>query len=43
MRCDPVDGGKPAIAVHIEHYDFLRPEPPVLEEHGAKDFPLVRP
>jgi hypothetical protein len=43
MRCDQVNGGKPAVALHIEHYDFLRQEPPVLEEHAAKDMPLVRP
>jgi hypothetical protein len=43
MRCDQVDGGKPAIAVHIEHYDFLRQEAPVVEHHPAKDMPLVRP
>ena len=40
MRCDQVDGGKPAVAVHIEHYDFLRSEAPVLEEHHEKDIPL---
>jgi hypothetical protein len=43
MRCDQVNGGKPAVALHIEHYEFLRQEPPVLEEHAAKDMPLVRP
>jgi len=43
VRCDQVNGGKPAVAVHIEHYDFLRQEPPVLEEHATKDIPLVRP
>jgi hypothetical protein len=43
MRCDQVNGGKPAVAVHIEHYDFLRQAPPVIEEHAAKDMPLVRP
>jgi hypothetical protein len=43
MRCDQVNGGKPAVAVHIEHYDFLRQEPPAVEEHAAKDMPLVRP
>jgi len=43
MRCDQVNGGKPAVAVHIEHYDFLRQEAPVLEEHAAKEMPLVRP
>ena len=43
MRCDHVNGGKPAVAVHIEHYDFLRQEPPVLEEHATKDVPLARP
>jgi hypothetical protein len=42
VRCDQVNGGKPAVAVHIEHYDFLRQEPPVLEEHATKDMP-VRP
>lgn len=40
VRCEQADGGKPAVAVHIEHYDFLRQEPPVLEEHAAKDMPL---
>ena len=43
MRCDQINGGKPAVAVHIEHYDFLRQEAPVSEEHGAKDQPLLRP
>ena len=43
VRREQVEGGKPAVAVHIEHYDFLRQEPPVLEEHAAKDMPLVRP
>ena len=43
VRCEQAEGGKPAVAVHIEHYDFLRQEPPVLEEHAAKDMPLVRP
>jgi hypothetical protein len=43
VRREQVNGGKPAVAVHIEHYDFLRQEPPVVEEHGAKDMPLVRP
>ena len=42
VRCEHAEGGKPALAVHIEHYDFLRPDPPVLEEHAAKDIPLVR-
>jgi hypothetical protein len=43
VRREQVEGGKPAVAVHIEHYDFLRQEPPVVEEHSAKDMPLVRP
>jgi hypothetical protein len=43
VRREQVEGGKPAVAVHIEHYDFLRQEPSVLEEHAAKDMPLVRP
>ena len=42
VRCDQLNGGKPAIAVHIEHYDFLRQEP-VVEETATKDMPLVRP
>jgi hypothetical protein len=40
VRCEQGAAGKPAVAVHIEHYDFLRQEPPVLEEHGGKDIPL---
>jgi hypothetical protein len=40
MRCEQVADGKPAVAVHIEHYDFLRPESPVVEENSAKDVPL---
>jgi len=43
VRREQVEGGKPAVAVHIEHYDFLRQEPSVLEEHAPKDMPLVRP
>ena len=43
MRCDQVNGGKPAVALHIEHYDFLRQETPVVEEHAPKHMPLVRP
>lgn len=43
MRCDQVNGGKPAVAVHIEHYDFLRQETPLVESHTTKDMPLVRP
>ncbi len=43
VRCEQAAGGKPALAVHIEHYDFLRPEAPALEERGEKDMPLARP
>jgi len=43
VRREQVEGGKPAVAVHIEHYDFLRQEPPVVEDHATKDMPLVRP
>lgn len=43
VRREQVDGGKPAVAIHIEHYDFLRQEPPVVESHASKDMPLVRP
>lgn len=43
MRCEQVNGGKPAVAVHIEHYEFLRQEAQLQEDHGAKDMPLVRP
>jgi len=43
VRRDQVNGGKPAVAVHIERYDFPRQETPAMEEHAAKDMPLVRP
>ena|SRR5205823_1556418 len=43
VRREQVNSGKPAVAVHIEHYDFLRPPAPAVEEHTAKEFPLVRP
>jgi len=42
VRCEQAEGSKPALAVHIERYDFLRPEPPVLEEQTVKGIPLVR-
>ncbi len=43
VRREQVNGGKPAVAVHIEHYDFLKQEAPVLEEHAAKVMPPARP
>jgi len=43
MRREQVNGGKPAVAVHIEHYDFLRQEAPVLEEQAVKVMPPARP
>lgn len=43
VRREQGNGGKPAVAVHIEHYDFLRPPAPVVEEHAAKAVPVVRP
>jgi hypothetical protein len=37
------EGGKEAVAVRIEHYDFLYREVPVLKERGRRAIPLVRP
>jgi hypothetical protein len=42
VRREQVDGGKPAIAVQIEHYDFLHRPVPVVENTSAKHTPAAR-
>ncbi|HZR63655.1 MAG TPA: PilZ domain-containing protein [Terriglobales bacterium] len=42
VRREQADGGKPAVAVHIEHYDFLYPGLPPLDE-SEKEIPAARP
>jgi hypothetical protein len=41
VRREQAECGKPAVAVHIEHYEFLHRETP-LEGSAAKDIPLAR-
>lgn len=41
VRREQAEGAKPAVAVRIEHYEFLHRAVPVMEEH--KELPLVRP
>jgi PilZ domain len=43
VRREQGDGGKPAVAVHIEHYDFLQDTAPVVEERATKEMPIARP
>jgi hypothetical protein len=43
LRQEQADGGKPAVALRIEHYQFLYRDIAPLEEHAAKDVPVVRP
>ncbi|HUK49234.1 MAG TPA: PilZ domain-containing protein [Terriglobales bacterium] len=43
VRREQAEGGKPAVAVRIEHYDFLHRPVPVVEGHSEKELPLVRP
>jgi|SRR5579884_1693799 hypothetical protein len=43
VRREQVDGGKPAVAVRIEHYEFLHHPTPVIEEEVEKLFPAARP
>jgi PilZ domain-containing protein len=42
VRREQAEGGKPAVAVHIEHYEFLHREIPVIEDQSSKDRPLVK-
>jgi hypothetical protein len=43
VRREETEGGKPAVAVHIEHYDFPHREEPVLQDHTSKETTAVRP
>jgi PilZ domain len=43
VRCEQVDGGKPAVAVQIEHYDFLHQAAAGFEPGASKPLPLARP
>lgn len=43
VRREQAEGGKPAVAVHIEHYDFPHHETPVLQEHASKETTGIRP
>ena len=42
LRRDKADGGKPAVALRIEHYDFLYRDAAPVESHGAKEMPVAR-
>lgn len=41
VRREQVNGGKPAVAVHIEHYDFLH-HPAAAEESTSREIPVAR-
>ncbi len=43
VRREQAEGGKPAVAVHIEHYEFLHPDVSHLEDHSGKDTPKDLP
>ncbi|HJT68778.1 MAG TPA: PilZ domain-containing protein [Terriglobales bacterium] len=42
LRRDQPEGGKPAVALRIEHYEFLYQHMPVIEEE-RRDLPIARP
>jgi hypothetical protein len=42
VRREQVDGGKPAIAVQIEHYEYLHRTVPVVEHASTKTVPAAR-
>lgn len=42
VRREQTEGGKPAVAVHIENYEFLHQDIPAVEDHATKDLPLAR-
>jgi hypothetical protein len=42
VRREQAEGGKPAVAVRIEHYEFLHRDMPALQDEPAKDVPLAR-
>lgn len=43
LRSEKAEHEKPAVAVRIEHYDFLYRGVTPVENHGAKEIPVVRP
>ncbi|MBO0911937.1 MAG: PilZ domain-containing protein [Acidobacteria bacterium] len=43
VRRGEAEGGRDAVAVRIEHYDYLYREIPVLEEPARRAIRLVRP
>ncbi len=43
LRREKAEHEKPAVAVRIEHYDFLYGGVAPVENHGAKEIPVVRP
>jgi hypothetical protein len=43
MRREHAESGKPAVAVRIEHYEFLYRGATPIEDHATKELPLVRP
>jgi PilZ domain len=42
-RIERVEGSKPAVAVRIEHYEFLHGEASVLQHNALREMQLVRP
>jgi hypothetical protein len=42
MRREQAEGGKPAVALRIEHYDFLYGNVAAPEDHAARESPSAR-
>ena len=42
LRLEHAEGSKPAVAIRIEHYDFMHHEAPILQQHTTKEFHTVR-
>jgi len=42
LRRETPDNAKPAVALRIEHYDFLYHAAPALEDHASKQMPVIR-
>lgn len=42
LRREKADGGKPAVALRIEHYDFLYRDIGPVGDHAPKEMPVVR-
>lgn len=43
VRREQAEGGKPAVALHIENYEFLHQPAPVIEDEAEKAYPAARP